>query len=87
MSQVPQELTGGWLIEEDAALNAPAWSDCPSDNDNKLHIVPHNDLFPHVLSYASCWCHPTIDEEDPHLVVHNSADGRELYETGARRMN
>lgn len=35
---------------------------------------------------APCWCNPTVEpEEDGEIVVHNSADGRERYETGERK--
>lgn len=33
----------------------------------------------------SCWCHPTLD--DGEIVVHNSLDRRELYETGQLRLS
>ena len=46
------------------------------------HVYPLNDLREHVLEGVNCWCHPRIDDEDG-LVVHNAADEREKYETGA----
>lgn len=49
-----------------------------------LHVTPENDLREHVLS-RQCWCKPTPDEEEPSVIVHHSLDGREAFETGARR--
>jgi hypothetical protein len=42
-------------------------------------VYPVNDLREH--SPKDCWCNP-IDDEG--LTVHNSLDGRELYEEGVR---
>lgn len=46
------------------------------------HVVPTNDLRPHVEKGLRCWCQPDIQQHDNGnvLVVHNSADGREFYE-------
>ena len=50
-----------------------------------VHIVPVNDLREHVIEPdVTCWCQPTLDEED-NIWVHNSMDGREDYESGARK--
>lgn len=38
----------------------------------------------HRTDGSPCWCNPTIDGESG-LVVHNSMDGRESYETGERK--
>lgn len=81
-----QDVTDWEVIEGHEALD-PAWSDAPEDNKAQLHVVPRNDLYPHVLSFSRCWCHPTVDEDAPNVVVHSSADGREDYETGKRRLN
>jgi hypothetical protein len=47
-----------------------------------IHVVPVGDLQPHVETRA-CWCHPRV-EQDPDarvaIVIHASADGRELIE-------
>lgn len=48
-----------------------------------IHIIPINDLREHAIS-SSCWCNPDI-EDDGDMIVHNSMDGREHYETGERR--
>lgn len=51
---------------------------CPEQR----HVVPLNDLKEHALS-VECWCRPKVDDDD-NIVVHNSMDGRELYERGER---
>jgi hypothetical protein len=51
---------------------------------DKYHIVPTNDLREHRTdSGIHCWCRPKQDEDG--LIVHNSMDGREKYETGMRK--
>lgn len=53
-----------------------------------IHVLPINDLFEHVEEGTGCWCEPEVrwtDEETGEsypeaLVIHNSADGRELTE-------
>lgn len=42
---------------------------------------PLGDLRPHVDS-ASCWCRPTLDEEEPLVLIHHAMDQRESYENG-----
>ena len=49
--------------------------------DEENHVIPENDLREHEHS-IDCWCAPVRDEEDELLVIHNSMDRRELYETG-----
>jgi len=46
-----------------------------------FHVVPNNDCREHDLN-KDCWCGP---EDDGGFIIHNSADGREDYETGIRR--
>jgi hypothetical protein len=46
------------------------------------HVYPFNDLREHSL--ADCWCRPTDDDG---IMVHNSLDGRELYERGERQLS
>lgn len=46
------------------------------------HLLPLDDLRLHEAS--DCWCDPFEDEEGE-CIVHNSADGREAFETGARK--
>ena len=48
------------------------------------HVVPINDLKSHVTVGRQCWCNPKL-EEDGALIIHNSADGREKFETGERK--
>lgn len=46
------------------------------------HVYPIADTHEHVLEGDNCWCDPLIDG---HLIIHNSADHREDYETGIRK--
>lgn len=46
------------------------------------HFIPVNDTHDHMD--ADCPCHPEPDEECPEIMVHNSFDGREEFEAGAR---
>lgn len=46
------------------------------------HIIPSNDLREHDTDIR-CWCRPVEDDEG--VIVHNSMDGREKYETGMRK--
>lgn len=90
---------GEWIISESQRPeapdytpmthpNGPAYCDTPTNprDPNFVHVLPHNDLFPHVLSATECWCKPELDDELS-VVIHNSADGREEYESGRRRLN
>lgn len=43
------------------------------------HIIPENDLKPHV-SEIFCECMPYMDTEEPTVIIHNAYDGRELQE-------
>lgn len=47
------------------------------------HIIPVDDLKDHLLD-CKCWCVPSLDEED-WVATHNSADGREDFESGVRK--
>lgn len=50
---------------------------------DKYHVVPLMDLREHITdSDKPCWCHP---REDEGVIVHNSMDGREAFETGERK--
>ena len=46
-----------------------------------LHVIPIKDLREHQES-QKCWCLPKVERvaKDSRLIVHNSADGRELVE-------
>lgn len=48
-----------------------------------MHVLPINDLKEHEES-ESCWCNPEYDEG---VIIHNSMDRREEYETGKRKPN
>lgn len=45
------------------------------------HVYPINDLREHVVDGPDCWCKPQWDEEHD-ILIHNSLDQREKYETG-----
>jgi hypothetical protein len=48
------------------------------------HVQPIDDLREHEDS-AQCWCRPSVEEEEEGtLIVHNSMDGREAFESGER---
>ena len=50
---------------------------------SKYHVYPINDLRPHNTENGlNCWCNPIEDEG---VIVHNSMDEREKYETGERK--
>lgn len=57
------------------------------DWDGAIHVYPLNDLREHETKAADCWCTPNvdIDEYGSVLIVHNSLDGREKFETGERK--
>lgn len=53
--------------------------------DNVFHVVPANDLIEHDTDGETCECEPRTEvvetkAGDARLIVHNSADGRELSE-------
>lgn len=56
-------------------------------NESITHSVPVGDLREHdTASRGMCWCRPRIEEAGfGYAVMHNSMDGRELYERGERR--
>lgn len=54
------------------------------DLEERTHIIPIGDLKEHELT-VHCWCCPTEDDEEPSILLHHAADGRESYEDGTRR--
>jgi hypothetical protein len=84
--------TGQGAFREAAAMrNTPATSSVqPYDQAGHPHawkvvghhVIPVNDLREHSLT--ECWCYPLDDEG---LSVHNSLDGRELYERGEKQVS
>jgi hypothetical protein len=47
---------------------------------DKIHILPINDIHPHIEE-DSCKCQPKVQHvEGGTLVIHNSYDGREVLE-------
>ena len=47
------------------------------EHDGIDNIIPENDTYNHYAT-AKCKCNPAFDDD---LLVHNSFDGREYYET------
>lgn len=77
MKRVPCQLT--FEYDQDSG-----WATIPVTLHGKLdfvHVLPCGDLRPHQLD-PICWCRPVADDEDPTMLIHNSADGRESYERG-----
>ena len=52
------------------------------DKNNVWHIVPTNDVKPHITRIPICHCNPKLEiQENGGLIVkHNSLDGREYQE-------
>lgn len=51
---------------------------------DRFHVIPVNDLREHSTD-KPCWCRPKEDEHG--VIVHNSMDGREKFETGERKLS
>lgn len=54
----------------------------PRGNRAEFHCLPLDDLKPHIES-DKCWCEPKVEgsstkSRSARLIIHNSADGREL---------
>lgn len=66
-------------------LEAPMWGIGWFSYSDEQHPIPHTlpnyDLGQHYLT-ADCPCCPTDDED---VIIHNSFDGREAYETEQRK--
>lgn len=39
-----------------------------------MHLFPSYDGKEHVTEGLDCWCVPKVDEVEPRLVIHNSAN-------------
>lgn len=50
-----------------------------------IHVVPLYDNRKHELT-GQCWCEPELDFEYM-VALHHSADGREKFETGERKVS
>ena len=48
---------------------------------DSVHVLPIDDAREHALS-ATCACRPRVEQNERLLVVHDSWDGREYWETG-----
>lgn len=57
--------------------------------DRIYHVYPVSDLREHdttCVKVSRCWCNPVLQIEDEGvIIVHNSMDGREAFETGERK--
>lgn len=51
----------------------------PDNKSNDRHVMPLNDLRGHV-AFRNCACGPWVEDN---VVVHNSYDGREIFERAA----
>jgi hypothetical protein len=63
-----------------------------TDPEMIYHVYPTNDIREHVVRNSHhqppCWCDPELQIEGMGVVlVHNSADGREAFETGERKLS
>lgn len=46
-----------------------------------IHVIPNNDWIEHKEEGTTCVCEPRLEIENGEMIViHNSADGRELHE-------
>lgn len=57
-----------------------SWAVIPYEDEQ--HVVPRDDDQPH--SFCGCACRPEASEDVPTVIVHNSFDGREAFESGER---
>ena len=48
-------------------------------------VYPLDDLRDHVIDGGPCWCR--AEENIDGSIIHNSLDGRELFETGQRKLS
>ena len=52
------------------------------EHEGEQHVIPRRDDRLHT--WTGCACRPEPNEEQPSVIVHNSFDGREAFETGER---
>ncbi len=55
-----------------------------------VHVYPVDDSREHQVDGDACWCEPSYEYEMgwlDHVLIHNSADGREAFERGDRPYN
>lgn len=56
---------------------------------NRIHVIPRDDLKSHTSSGINCSCKPRIVDDEhsgSEMVIHNAWDGREFYEFGDGEM-
>lgn len=81
------KLECAWDIRDtdDDLLLFPEHIDGYSPLPGQFHIMPVDDLHPHMTS-PRCWCHPEGEDDDGEIIwQHFAADQRELYEAGKLR--
>lgn len=51
--------------------------------DEAIHVIPVDDLKPHNTCSDYCKCCPRVEQQPNgnRLIIHNSYDGREFFET------
>lgn len=64
----------------------PPWGVFGDEQEREQHIVPLDDLKEHEI-HRFCWCRPVATADDDDVLVHNSLDGREQFETGSRKLS
>lgn len=53
---------------------------------DRVHVYRLHDVREHIIDEVEpCWCDPILTEDG--VVVHNSVDEKEKYETGERKYN
>lgn len=54
------------------------------EDDKEVHVIPEEDIVEHDLSEL-CSCQPRVEyHQIKNLIIHNSFDGREAFESGTR---
>ena len=68
--------------------NLGGWKTVTVADADQVHVVPINDMKRHTLT-PGCECQPVIEETGDVLdiVIHNSFDGREVFETNKRAVS
>lgn len=64
----------------------PATAVTTQHDNYECHVLPVDDIKPHEAT-EKCWCCPVRDSEPPYALIHNSADRREEFESGQRKVS
>lgn len=83
-AEADEEKAAGWKeVSRNVWMSARGdWMKASITVPTDWHVTPRDDLREHE-HIRGCWCQPRLEGEDraqPCLVIHNSADGRELVE-------